>query len=463
MPQAILDAGGGALRLAARFSQPSRLWLLVGPGVIGVLALFVTHVQWAIALLLPLAVCLLLLVALVVFASQEASVRDLLLVWTLVSFGIHLLVGSLITHTDLVRYFGPDALDYHAEAFSLTKEWRGSGTEVDISTGKEGFYYLLAGAYWLLGPHPIAGLVINAACAAALIPVTFVMTTRLFGAAAARWVPALLTITPAFLVWPSQLLRESPILLLIALAGASAVSLTARLRALPIATLVTALILLFSFRSSVAALMAGGLLVGIGLGLRRLWIGLSLQAVVLAVLAILVVGFGLGYTGFQLASQTDLQDVQVFRAATARDTGSSFGAAEFSSIGAAAATMPIGLARVVLGPLPWEIGLRQAPALLDGIVMWALFVPLVIGIREGWRRRGRTLLPLFFPAVLLAALLAVVIGNYGLLLRERTQAMVLLVPFFALGLERVLGAVIPRRRREFPAIPPSQGSVPAGR
>ena len=420
-------------KVRPRWRLPVVIPALVGCGV------FLTFVPWGFALLFPASFVIVVLIGMVAVLSRGDLAGRSLLVWTLISFVLHLLVGVFITHTNLLSYFGPDAMSYHEGAIGLTREWHGSVMNVSLSSGKEGFYYLLAGLYWAFGAYPISGLVVNAGCAAALIPVSSLTTFRLFGEKSARWVAALLTLTPSFLIWPSQLLREAPILLLIAVAAASAVALTTNPRFKHIGGLIAALLVLFTFRSSVAMLMTAGLLVGIAFGLRRLWIGLSLQVAVLGIMVILIAGVGLGYSGFKLASRVDLGDVEAFRSATAEGAGSAFAAGDVSSPAGAAATLPIGIGRVLLGPFPWEIGLRQVPALVDGLVMWALFVPLLIGIRRGWTLCGRRLLPLLIPGALLSALLAVVIGNYGLLLRERTQVLILLVPLIAHGLERAVG------------------------
>lgn len=53
---------------------------------------------------------------------------------------------------------------------------------------------------------------------------------------------------------------------------------------------------------------------------------------------------------------------------------------------------------------------------------------------------------LFLPAVAITLLLSLVIGNYGTIIRERMQLLVLLAPVVALGLARAGSP--PRRQPE---------------
>jgi hypothetical protein len=68
------------------------------------------------------------------------------------------------------------------------------------------------------------------------------------------------------------------------------------------------------------------------------------------------------------------------------------------------------------------------------VVWWALLPSLFVGLRTAWRRSGRTILVLIFPAAAVSAVLSLLVANYGTLVRARVQVVLLLVPFIALGL-----------------------------
>ena len=94
-----------------------------------------------------------------------------------------------------------------------------------------------------------------------------------------------------------------------------------------------------------------------------------------------------------------------------------------------------GLATFVFGPFPWQIrSARQLPVLPDVVVWWLLFPSLVRGLRGARRVSGRAALVVALPAVTAAALLALTVGNFGTVVRERGQVTILLLPLIALGL-----------------------------
>ena len=55
---------------------------------------------------------------------------------------------------------------------------------------------------------------------------------------------------------------------------------------------------------------------------------------------------------------------------------------------------------------------------------------------------GRQVLVHLLPAAALASMLALIIGNYGTVIRERLQVVVLILPFVAFGLAKRKGLVV---------------------
>jgi hypothetical membrane protein len=56
------------------------------------------------------------------------------------------------------------------------------------------------------------------------------------------------------------------------------------------------------------------------------------------------------------------------------------------------------------------------------------------GLAESRRRRQRAAFVLLIPAAITACMLALLVANFGTVVRERMQVLVLLVPFISLGL-----------------------------
>ena len=392
-----------------------------------------------IALVAPAMLATLLLLLLIRFVTPPTE--DLyarVLWWTLASFAAHFVFGFIVTHAGgVISLFlkAPDALTYNFEALRITQHWEKGFPFPVLPSGKEGFYYMLAGLYWLFGAHSVAGLVVNAALAAAIVPLTTDTTRRLFGPEAAARVPAILVLLPSLMLWPSQLLKEAPILFLIAVAANGATRLTERFRFAPLVAVAGSIALLLTLRGYVALVLAGGVVAGIAIGRRELLggVGAGLGA---ASLLVLLLSFGLGYSGFDAAVNTDLAQAQIVRRDLALSARSGFDAeVDISTSRQALSYLPRGLVTFLGGPFPWQIrGARQLPVVPDMLIWWALLPSLWRGLRGGRRLIGRRILVLILPAFSTACLLSLAISNFGTLVRERMQLVVLLVPFIAYGL-----------------------------
>lgn len=409
---------------------------LSGGGVLGLALVVFPHLAAAVVPSILGGILLMLLDALLVrhYPEQRRRVRR----WMFLAFLVHVGVGALITfRPTLAWYLGPDAFAYDAIARDLAAYWKGEILQPPVlPAGKEGFYYMLAGEYWLLGPYTIAGLVTNAVLATALIPLLTATTTRVFGPAAARFTPPLLVLLPAFVVWPSQLLREAAVFFLLAVAVFAAVSLAQRTAPAPMVVLVVALSTLFTVRGYVAAVVSFGILAGLGIARGRLATAVGASVSVGSMLLAVVILLGFGYSGYKVVAESDLEEVNQTRRNTSTAVNSAFDAeTDVSTPGRAITYLPWGLTQFVFGPLPWQArGVRQLPALIDAVTWWALLPSLWRGIRAGARMDGRGLSLLFIPAVCLACVLALVIGNFGHVVRARSQVLVLLVPVLAFGL-----------------------------
>jgi hypothetical protein len=419
----------------------SRYWLPAAGSVLAALTIGVSlrFAPGVVALVVPAVVGLAILKVIVYLVCRweddEASVRRVER-WTFAFFLVHLAIGLVITSSfRLTTYFGGDALQYDIAAREMLAHWLGNGPMPLLPSGKEGFYYMLAWLYWLFGAHTAAGLAVNAMFASALVPIVSDTTRRLCGPAAARWIPALVTLPPGFLLWPSQLLREAGVLFFLALVGNALVRLRTSARVAPALGLVASLAALLTFRHYIAFTVAGGAVVGLAVARRGIG-GVTVAGGAALLLAALLFGAGFGYTGYQAVRSTNLEQANLIRQDSSVGSNSGFLAEADVSTGARALTyLPLALPRFVAGPFPWEIGGgRQLLALPDAAVWWALLPALVLGLRSAWRRSGRTLLLLFLPAGAASAVLSLLVANYGTLVRARIQVVVLLMPFIALGL-----------------------------
>jgi len=403
------------------------------------LGAMVVRAEGAIALIMPAMIGILLLAALVRGLIQwpDEHAQRRIMWWTMSSFGAHLVFGLAATDVShSIRYYiGTDGLGYDAVARSIVQHWNVGLPLPYVPSGKEGFYYMLAGLYRVFGSYNVAGLVVNAAFAAALVPVMADLTKRLFGPAAARYSVPLVVVFPGLFLWTSQLVREAGMLLLIVVAVNCSVRLVERLSPLPLVFLTTALLLAFTFRAWVALIVAAGLLVGIALGHRDVASGFATGLGALIVVASVMLASGLGYSGYKQATSVSLKQASIIRKDSAGSANTGFEAeVDISSTPNALRYLPLGVVNFVLGPFPWQIrGTRQLPFIPDMLIWWALLPSLWTGFFTAGRLRGRRLL-LVLPSVGTILFMSLALGNFGVIARERLQVVVLVVPLIALGL-----------------------------
>jgi len=412
--------------------------VLVAAGI-GIGALLVAQ-SAAIAFAVPATVGLLGLLVLVETLTRwddDPEALRRLRAWTIGAFVAHLLFGlAIMASHQATSYLGGDATTYHDGAVALVRSWTRGLPGPTLATGRNGFYYLLAVFYWVFGAHPAAGIAVNAAMAAALVPLVSDSTERLFGKDAARFVAPLVVLLPSLFIWTSQLLKEAPVLFLVALVLCCAVRLRDRVTLTPFAVLAVSLPLLFAFRAVVGLALAGAVVAAIPLARRQAIGGLSVGLGVLSGIAVIVLALGLGYSGYRAASALDLQQATVTRRDLSRSANSGFGAeVDVSTRGRALTYLPVGLVQFSLGPFPWQVhGTSQLPALIDVLALWALVPSLWRGLREAGRRLGRGVLVVVLPAGAMAIPLALAAGNFGTVVRERMPVVIFVVPLIALGL-----------------------------
>jgi 4-amino-4-deoxy-L-arabinose transferase-like glycosyltransferase len=357
--------------------------------------------------------------------------------WSVGAFAAHLAFGFIVTNSAaLTSYLGPDSTAYHQIAKGIVDHWNEGTGMPRLVGGKEGFYYLLAGLYWVFGTYAAAGVAFNAALAAALVPLTTDTTRRLFGPVAARYAAPLVVLMPGLFLWSSQLLKEAPVLFFIALATNAAVRISERMTPAPVLALVTAIALLLTFRGPIGLVVGAGIVGGVILSRGELAGGVGTGIVVLGLIAAFVIVGGVGEAGYETTLSTNLQDASRIRQGLALTADSGFGAEIDTSTSRRALTyLPMGLFNFSLGPFPWQGGAaRQLAALPDVIVWWWLLPVLWRGYQEARRRIGRRALTVVLPAVTTWLMLSLVISNFGIVVREREQVVVLVAPLLALGL-----------------------------
>ncbi len=368
---------------------------------------------------------------------EDPGAETCLMKWTIGAFALHLFLGLIIINNSAaVSYLGGDALTYHAQAIKMVAHWVHGAPMPKLPAGKDGFYYLLAGLYWVFGPTKLGGVALNAVLAAALVPVVADTTRRLSTAAAARSVPIVMVLVPGMVIWPSQLLKEAPVLLLLAVAANCAVRLSERFTLTAATILAAALSAVLTFRGQLGFGVVIAMVIGVVVSRQHVVSGAVAGFATIGLIAAMVT-LGIGSSGYQTSLTTNLQQAQSYRAGSSSTANSGFAAdANISSVPRALYYLPQGMVVMGLGPFPWQLhGLRELVAVPDVVAWWVLVAAFWRGQksvrREASRRR---LLVLILPTLVTMVILALVIGNFGTVARERMQMLVLVAPVMAMGI-----------------------------
>ena len=429
---------GVLARPTARRRPP---WAFTAGAVVtaAVLGVAIVKEPLVVALVVPGVAVVLIVVAVTRYltASSDARLRRWVTGWTLAAFAIHLAAGIVILSSPtLISYFGGDATTYSTGALGIFQHWtQGGSLPTNLPAGKTGFYYMLAALFFTFGVHAQAGMIVNAAMAALVVPLLCDATYRHFGPAAVRAVPVMATLLPGFLIWGSQLLREAGVYFFMAVAINCAVRLLHRTSLTALLMMVGAIALMVTFRADVALVAGGALAIAITVGRRNVGGGLASGLGAVALVLALVLGGGLGYSGYRFVTHASFNQVNNIRADSSQSASSGFlQQGSVSTANHAASYIPLGTTYFMLGPAPWQIrGGRQLFSIPDVLVWWALLPSLWRGIREAKRRRGREIVVYVLPALALTIVLALIIANFGTAVRERMQVVVILVPLIGLG------------------------------
>jgi hypothetical protein len=342
-----------------------------------------------------------------------------------VAFVVHLAIGLAVLA--VAGFYFPDAKYYDQIAREYVAFWNHLQTQPppDFALGKEGWVLILASIYRWFGAVPALGIVFNAALTGVTAALLMATTTRLGSprhAKTAGW----LILMPGFL-YSSTLLRESTAWTLTALAAWAAAGLVAK------GGLHNTLWLLASFagmlwiRGSLAVPIVGALLVGLLLARKRmppaLLVGLS---------AALLIGGPLVARTEALWGTADLDRINASRSSLAT-AGSGFESTVYSTRADLVRRLPVTLPRSAFGPYPWELVRLPPMALVD----WLPWLLLLFWTWRGWRYgKERNFLLVVMPALCLLAVIGVTSGNYGTMVRLRSQAAILLLPLAAVGVRR---------------------------
>lgn len=337
------------------------------------------------------------------------------------------------------RLFHEDASGYEYFGMMTARGWSGTGPPFDIvsrTSPNFGFYWLSSAIYYVLGQFAPLVSYFNCVLGVGTVFLVYRLARQFFHPLVAKRAALLGAFVPSMILWSSTAGKDTLMSLLILLGLSSCVS--AKRRATPrnILGIAVALLLMQPVRFYMVYFLGFAILTSLflerGAGLLT---GIYKQVVVGGILVglLVMVGFsGRAQTGLDVLS---FERVSSFRHGMAITANSGFASdVDVSTPGKALMFLPIGVAELLLGPFPWQLGsFRALLALPETLYWWILFPAMLRGMWWMFRKRFTETSPLLLFAVTMTCAYSLMHGNVGSGFRQRAQIFIILFIFASLG------------------------------
>lgn len=361
--------------------------------------------------------------------------------WTiLLRYTFAILLNSFAAGSAFAAAFWGDSGTYDGAGHQLALKWAGEPiTSVYLARAVSGYgwVYFVGSVYYLLGRNQLFVQFLNGIMGGLTMLVIYAIAARLFDRAAARWAALFMAFFPQVVFWSTGMYKDPPILLCIALAMYAVLRLRERLSLAMITLFVVAEVVLISLRFYIAYFVLFAALATFVFAQRHgvmrmfvtygLLLGLLFGALNIAVQR---------ETLEQQATYLTLDRLQTTRADQAMWGQSGFGQEyDVSTPSGALSALPTGLVYLLFAPFPWAVsGLRQALAVPETLVWYALMPAFFRGVTHAVKRKLGTILPIVVFAASLTAAYALMQGNVGTAYRQRTQITMFFFIFMGVGL-----------------------------
>ncbi len=358
---------------------------------------------------------------------------------------VRILFGSIIYIFGLSEFFGGDALTYHARGSTIVDYWHGLiPTETPyltraLSTSGAGWgmHYLVASIYFVGGKNMLAAQALCWVVGACIGPVVYICSHQIFkNSQVAKFAGIMTAFFPAFIIWSSQLMKDGLIIFLLVVVIIAVLKLQEKFSVAAVLVLILAMFGILSLRFYIFYMVAIAVVGTFVIGLSN-----SPGAIFRRTAILLVLGIGLTYLGVLRTATLDferygtLESVQRSRSDLAVRSDSGFGEdLDVSTTEGALTAIPVGFAYLMFAPFPWQVtNLRQAIALPETLLWWAMIPLMIAGIIYTIRNRLREAFPILIFSLMLTLAYSIFQGNVGTAYRQRTQIQVFLFMFIAVG------------------------------
>ncbi len=432
--------------------------------VVGLALLMELPSQDAVA---ALVVTLLGAVALAVAFGALVIPQDRAFMARVVVAGFLVRVGlALIAHASLpVGFFAPDQFTYQDVGWRTLQYLQGTGVAPRQIQGtlEVGYFYWNAFLYSLFGYAPLAPKLVNCCLGVMAGLFAYRIAGELGGQRPALNTAVLVVLFPSLILWSTQNLRDTPVVLLLTMILWLAMRIRRKPAAFHIPLALASLGLLALLRDYMAVMVMVAFLGSFVISPRQRMVANVFLGLVL------FAGALLAYRELDLGAET--VESASFEFLQLQRENLTYGGSAFerpvdvSSPMRSLQYLPVGLAFFLLAPFPWQVGSLLTIMTLPEMLIWyALFPLVVLGGVHLLRRKFTEVFPLVTFVILTASIYALVEGNAGTAYRHRAQLMVFLLILGSVGLqlweEKRKKRAAPRPRRgqlSFPLRPAGNG------
>jgi 4-amino-4-deoxy-L-arabinose transferase-like glycosyltransferase len=369
--------------------------------------------------------------------------------WTiLLRYALAVLLNAFAGGSAFAAAFWGDSGSYDGAGHQLALKWSGEPiTSVYMLRAVSGYgwVYFVGSIYFVLGRNQLFVQFLNGLMGGLTVLVIYAIAARLFDRSTARWAALFMAFFPQVVFWSTGMYKDPLILLCIALAMYAVVRLREGFSLSMVALFVASEVALITLRFYIAYFVLFAALATFVFAQRR---GLMRMMVTYGLLLGLLFGaLGIAVQRDTLERQTTYMTLE--RLQTTREDQAMWGQSGFgreydvSTPAGALSALPTGLVYLLFAPFPWAVsGIRQALAMPETLVWYALMPAFVRGVAFAVKRKFRAVLPILVFAVSLTLAYALMQGNVGTAYRQRTQVTMFFFIFMGVGLaER-------RRQRE---------------
>jgi hypothetical protein len=365
--------------------------------------------------------------------------RRWLLTWLWVALVLRLAVAAMFGTFPETRVFHEDANGYEWFGMAIARGWHGAHTELEYiaeNAQNYGYKYVAAAIYYVFGQFAPLAACFNCVVGTVSVFLVYHLARQFFHAVVARRAALLTTLVPSMILWNAMALKESIMNVLILVALLSCVSLKRRFSVWPIVGIAASIAAMQPIRYYMVYFLGCAVVLSLfferGVGMVS---GVYKQVLLVGAVVALLAVTGIAGSVDRDAGTMTLARVSQFRQGMAVTANTGFSAdVDISTPGGALLFLPIGMANLLLGPFPWQMGsLRALLTAPETVYWWLLFPSLIRGLIGSIRSRFAETSPLILFTGTLTVAYSLMHGNVGSGFRQRSQIFIILFIFTAYG------------------------------